>query len=390
LVCSENFVSNRTKINNKVSGSTIIQMAAESLCVEIAGVKLCFRTDHADLASYARLHLSPLEVHGQDDADILAELVWLEGLPPREAASVFPETNSLDRIERDIYRGKECVVLMRIDDFRDLKMRFVLEGNRLKVTGYYYFHLSKEPLRNSVKRAVYRGRLFTERQRKFTTLLYYLVYYPCLWWLETRRGIHPLHGGAVATAKGGILLAGAGGVGKSTLTVALTTLRGAHWLSDTFVLYDEFRLYPMVEPILLDQWSRHWVERGMDSLRDITQSRNYGYGRKAFHMDPSLCAGSTAASLVLLPYRSDHSSVKRLSALECAAMIRAYYEITGDLRRYWVLSASLGFLDGHTGLAEHRAAALRCLLVNASCYEVGFDSGTGREELLDHILSLMS
>jgi hypothetical protein len=365
-------------------------MTAESLCIEMAGVKLRFRTDHADLAAYARLHLSPLEVESGDDVDIISELVWVEGLPPREPNTIFPEADSLDRIERDIYRGEGCIVLMRIDDFRDLKMRFVLDGRCLKVTGYYYFHLSKDPLRDAVKRTIYWRRLFIERQRKFTTLLYYLVYYPCLWWLETRRGIHPIHAGAVATSQGGILLAGAGGVGKSTLTVALTTLRGTRWLSDTFVLHDQNRLYAMIEPILLDHWSEQWVgEIGIEHLSDITETRNYGYGRKAFHMDPNLRARSSEARLVLLPYRSARPTVKRLTAHECAAKIRAYYEITGDLRRYWVLSAALAFLEGHTALAEHRFAALRSLVSRIPCYEIGFARDARRDEVLEQVLAFL-
>lgn len=366
----------------------IVREKAEAIFLEIAGVGVRFQTDFVGLASYARSHLSPLAVSGGEEPNISAELVWLEGLPPEDADAIFPGTTSLDRIDRDLYRGEGRLVWLRIDDFRDLKMSFVMDRHRLKITGHYYFRLSKDPVRDMIKRAVYHKRLSNERQRKFTTLLYYLVYYPCLWWLESRRGIHPLHGGAVATEKGGILLAGPGGVGKSTLTVALTAFKDACFLSDTFVLYDSCRLYPMVEPILLDTRSAAWLQDGMETLCEIPEYRNYGYGRNGYHMAPTHCSGSTGVSLVLLPHRSPKAFVTRLSVQECAARIIAYNEIIGDLRRYWVMSAVLSLLGNSTDFMTTRAATLYSVLGNASCYELGFPSGVGREAVLGDIFAL--
>jgi hypothetical protein len=361
----------------------------ESIVLDIAGVRVRFRTDFAELAAYARSHLSPLEVTNEVEPDIISELVWLEGVPPKNPDAVFPQCTSLERIDRDLYRDDGKLVWLRIDDLRDLKMRFVLEDQHLRVSGRYYFHLSKEPVRDMVKRVVYHKKLSRERQRRFTTLLYYLVYYPALWWLEARRGIHPLHGGAVATEKGGILLAGPGGVGKSTLTVAVTAFKDARFLSDTFILYDSCSLYPMVEPVLLDTKSAIWLQDGMEKLTEIPEYRDCGYGRKGYHVASSHCSQSTPVSLVLLPHRSPRALVTSLSVQACAARIIAYNEIIGDLRRYWVLSAVMSLLENNTDYINSRTAALYSVLGNAACYDFGFPPGLGRDEMLHDIFSLL-
>lgn len=359
------------------------------LDVGIAGATVRFRTGHEALAAYARAHLATLRTTG-GEREIESTLEWVEGLPPAEPEAIFPGARGLARIDRDIYRGQHSLLWLRIDDFRDLKLRFTMDGRTLRVAGRYYFHLSNQPARNALKRALYFSRLEAERRRRFTTLLYYLVYYPCLWWLERHRGIHPLHAGAVSTPRGAVLLAGLSGVGKSTLALALMGEPGVRFLSDTFVLYDRFRLYPLVEPILLDARSRGWLGPELTvPLREVAEPGRFGYGRRGYLMEPARCADSAAVGLALLPHRAPRTALVRLPLRESLARITACNEITRDIRRYWVFSAVLNLLHTDAMLNDRRGADLASLLTNVPCYEFGFEPGEGRAALVQRALALL-
>jgi hypothetical protein len=362
----------------------------EQIQVTVAGVRVRFRTTFPALAAYARAHLAPLLTADDGDAEISSDLIWIEGLPPHDSGAVFPSEGELDRIDRDLYRGQTSLAWPRIDDFRDLKLRFLIDGDRLSITGHYYFHLSNHTRRDAVKRLVYWRRLPGERRRAFTTLLYYLIYYPCLWWLETRRAIHPLHGGAVAMPGGGVLLAGLGAVGKSTLTVALAGAEDTRFLSDTFVLYDRARLYPMKEPILLDAWSRKWLGPAGASLHEVASPYNYGYRRRGFHIDPGRCAESAPLGLALFPHRAARSALRELSLEDAVARITASNEISKDLRRYWTFAAVLNLLEGGRLSAERRRTDLARLLRDVPSYEIGLANTVRRDEIVERVRSLLA
>ena len=70
---------------------------------------------------------------------------------------------------------------------------------------------------------------------------------------------HPIHAAGVLTGGGVVLLAGASGVGKSTLATALALEPGVGFLSDSVVLHRGLDVLPVREPVLLDAFSRRWL-----------------------------------------------------------------------------------------------------------------------------------
>ena len=57
------------------------------------------------------------------------------------------------------------------------------------------------------------------------------------WWTSTTRSLQPMHAGAVGLADGGVLIAGAGGAGKSTTSLACLD-GGLLYAGDDYVLVD--------------------------------------------------------------------------------------------------------------------------------------------------------
>jgi hypothetical protein len=191
---------------------------SQTLDLEMARTRVRLRSSFAPLMDYAAAHFEPLrgEPLPQGRPDVDAELHWHEGHPPTDAAAAYPEVRGCERLDRDLWARPGLVVWLRIDDLRDLHLRFNFDGEHLAVRGDYYHRLSTHRRGDRLRRLVYRGQLDALRRKRFTRLLYFLVYYPLFWWLEHQRDTHPLHAAAVETPMGGILLAGPSGVGKST------------------------------------------------------------------------------------------------------------------------------------------------------------------------------
>jgi len=154
---------------------------------------------------------------------------------------------------------------------------------RCAVTNYH--RLTERPVSDRLKRLVYHASLEVSRRRRFTTLIYYLVYYPCFWWLEreTRSAPHPC-GWRGRRRRG----RRTGRPERSREVEARCRPRrstAARLLSDTFLLHDDAVVRAVPEPLLLDNWSRQWLGDGGNSLRAI--AHRYTLGRNDFLWRPA-------------------------------------------------------------------------------------------------------
>jgi hypothetical protein len=224
------------------------------------------------------------------------------------------------------------------------------------------------------------------RQRRFTTLLSYLVYYPCWWWLEQTQHLHPIHAAAVLTDAGVILLAGASGVGKSTLAVALAAQPGARLLSDSFVLHNGTTICAVHEPILLDTWSRRWLGACGETLQPVDW--RYGLQRRGYHLPPGRLGESGRAAVLVLPRRSSDAYARRISAEQAHWRLSAADLIINDLRRYWAFAAIIEQLVP-AGLVARREAQLANLVAELPCYEVGLTADMSSAGAVESIVRLL-
>lgn len=371
-----------------MQGARMPRLAAgrTPLAGSLAGATFSFRTDSPEVAEYAGTHLAPLITRPEAAPCVDVMLRWHEAQPPRDRLATYPHLTEMERVDRDLYVAPGELQWFRVDDLRDLFLRLHWREDRLTVEGDFFHYASKSRSRDRIKRLVYRKRLDALRRRRFTTLLHYLVYYPCWWWLEHTRNLHPIHAAGVCTDTSVILLGGASGVGKSTLAIALATIPGARLLSDSFVLHDGADVFPVREPILLDAWSRRWLGPQGDDLIPIDW--RYCLNRTGFQLPPQRLAEGGPVGLMLFPRRAPKPYVRHISAEQAHQRMSAADLIVNDLRRYWAFAAAVEqMVPGR--LVTQREARLAKLTTGVPCFEVGLTAAMTCAEAVESILRLL-
>lgn len=359
------------------------------LFAELAGITVSLTGDFPPFADYAAEHLAPLRARAVEAPSaiphIRAHLNWHEGPPPPRGRA-YPDLVHWNRVDRDLYRHGTHLAWFRIDDFPDLHLRFEWDGRQLVVEGDYYHRLSKTARRDWVRRVLYRRDLPLLRRRRFTTLLYYLLYYPCFWWLEHHGIGHPIHAGGVEFPDGIVVLAGPSGVGKSTLVTGLASDASARLLSDTFLLHHGSAVRAVPEPLLLDEWSRHWLGSRAALLQPIRH--RYSLARAGFHWPHARLSRGGHVRLLVFPQRAPTHYVRALSPAQAQGRIRAGDLIVNDLRRYWAFASILEVMNPQP-LVQERERSLAEFVSAVPAVEIGLTPAVPREELIAMIQRLM-
>ncbi|HEX7408165.1 MAG TPA: hypothetical protein VF515_11035 [Candidatus Binatia bacterium] len=361
-------------------------MTADLITGCLAGAQFAFRCDAPDLCDYTRIHLAPSASDQTSAPAVTAMLRWHDGQPPANRAALSSELSGLQRLDRDIYASNDRLWWFRVDDLRDLHLRFAWADNGLKVEGDFYYRLGNTRASDRIRRVRQWRRRRALRQRRFSTLLYYLVYYPCWWWLEQMQDLHPIHAAGVDTGDGVVLLAGASGVGKSTLAVALAGLPGAALLSDSFVLHHGTKVFGVREPVLLDDWSVRWLGAQARDLRRI--DGRFCLDREGYHPPSAGIADGGEAALLVFPRRAPFAFVRPLSATEACQRLSAVDLIVNDLRRYWAFAAVLEQMFP-AGLVAQRERHLAQLTAAVPCYDVGVTAEMTSTAAAQSIVQLM-
>lgn len=365
--------------------STDAGVSADAVLAHLAGITATLTGDFAPFMEYARVHMAPLHSPAGATPRIRAHLNWYEGPAPHRGG-VRPPLAGWDRLDRDLYRRGPELAWFRIDDFPDLHLRLKWDGDALAVEGDYYHHLGRTPARDWVRRVLYSHNLPRLQRRRFTTLLYYLVYYPLFWWLEHHGIGHPIHAGGVEMPGGLVVLAGPSGVGKSTLVTGLAAAPGARLLSDTFLLHHGAQIMAVPEPLLLDRWSRGWLGDHARLLQPIPH--RYSLDRDGFHWPDSHLSSGGRARVLVFSQRAASHYVKPVTASAAQGRIRAGDLIVNDVRRYWAFASILEVMDPNP-LVLTREQSLAELVTAVPAYEIGLTADVAREDIVALIERLL-
>ena len=167
-----------------------------------------------------------------------------------------------------------------------------------------------------------------------------LVHYPAMWWAGT-RGRAPLHASAVKAGRVTALVAGASGVGKSTL-IGREVEAGGAATGDNVSIVDGTAAWGVVEPTRGESGSGRAMPHGRREGR---------LANRVTRLDPDR---------VVVLRRSTEEHVMPCDGDLAARVLVGSTYVAGELRRFWSFSALLALGTGigpaHPPVAEVAAA----------------------------------
>lgn len=337
-----------------------------SLGVLLHGVRLNLHSEHAPLVEYAREHLggaSGLGTPVHADADLEVRCLWSEGARD-DAANPFPAGAALERIGKRMLGNADELVWLDPQRMLGLQLRVRRSARGWAFDVAYRYHPGEK----------HRHDLREYEYKKYFSLMSWLVYYPVFWHLERTRGFTLVHAAALQTGMGAVLVGGLGGVGKTTLSMALSRQPGFTLGAENLSLTDGTTVLPCHEPIRLDPRSLELL----GAMPSLTPMR-FPSGLKEkhlFHVRPAAAEPAWAPRALYLPHFSARR-VTRLSPGEAAERFLAMNRLTLEVDDYvWFASA----LDLHwpsPGLTARRTGAVEALTRRAACFDLGVDPTAG-------------
>lgn len=162
-----------------------------------------------------------------------------------------------------------------------------------------------------------------------------LLHYPILW-TAARHGLAPLHVSVVRVDDVVVVLAGPGGLGKSTM-VSVELAHGAVALCDNLAVTDGVALYGLAEPLRVERGTA--VPGQRRTGRAMHHRESYEWGSRPAAMVPDVL-------VVVRRGRSDVPTLRQTTSDVAARSLVAGTFAAGELSRFWPLSATLALATG--------------------------------------------
>lgn len=345
----------------------------EKLGVRMHGVTLNLESNQYPLIAYAAEHLNTLAVAPHVAPNLVVRCNWSQGDWDPEH-NPFPADGALNVIGKRMLGNDDELIWLDTLRMKGLQLRFRREPDHWRFDVAYCFHPKKEKLES----------LPEYEYKRYFSLMSYLVYYPLMWHLESLRGFTILHASALASARGGVMIGGLGGVGKTTTCVALMQ-RGLALLSENLIFTDGDFIYPCVEPIRMDEGSRAMLGENPSGLLRM----NFPEGLKdkdMFHVQNASAAEQVVPAALFLPQFTHERYVRPLAPeLACEKMI-AMNRLTREIDDYAWYASALEMHWSQTGRAAARVEVLRKLTQRARCFELGIDRQAGVQAVVEDVM----
>lgn len=179
-----------------------------------------------------------------------------------------------------------------------------------------------------------------------------LVQYPVMWWASV-RGRAPLHAVACTAGDSVMLLAGPGGVGKSTL-LQLELADGGRATSDNLCVGDGSRVWGLVEPMRIEGAHGRHVTRGRVEVP---------LANRVSQLSPDR----------IVVVRRGDGDTALMTVCDSETAVRSLVTGTysaGELGRFWSLAATLAAGTGSGPSHPPVVETARAFAVRLNCCEV--------------------
>ncbi len=367
-------VQSASKVEHRATREPLQATSASRLGVTMHGVTLTLEADHPPLIAYAAEHLHEQVTPPTTSSDLTVKCFWSQGEWDAED-NPFPSNGALDVIgKRMLGNGDELIWLDTLR-MKGLQLRFRRAHGNFFFDVAYRFHPKKEKL-ESVADYEY---------KRYFSLMSYLVYYPIMWYLENFRGWTMMHVSALSSERGGILIGGLGGVGKTTTCVALMQRPGISLIAENLIFTDGEFIYPCYEPIRLDEGSLAMLGENPKGLQRML----FPEGLKEkwlFHFQLRETPEQARPKVIFLPQFSSRRYVRPISPESATEKILAMNRLTRELDDYFWYASALNMTWPKAGISSHRIEVVRRFCERVRCYELGIDRQAGVPAVVEDIM----
>jgi len=343
----------------------------DTLSISIHDTRLTLESDNADFSRYARNVLASMLVPPVEEPDIRVRLYWDQTL-----VSATTPADRYERLGRRLLLDGERIIQTEVLLVPGLQVAKSIAGTKFIVDGSF------QPRSWRMKMGLVLGGRDAQK-RIFAALTYYLVYFPLLEYLERTHEWSPLHASGIAWPQGAAILAGLGGVGKSTITMAFLADADARLLSENVILHDAERIYAFPEQIHLDTRSREMLVDVGERLQPTGES--FSHSRDTFEVDPTACVKSASPTLFCCLRRGQElalTPVTREKALEFALSSNV---LAKELNEYAQQAAVSSLLSSEFGGRQRQIQMLERLLSHTDCYDLVIGAGASLYQAVEMV-----
>ncbi len=334
--------------------------SSRKLTLTLHGVTLCLEADRALFLNYARQYLADLPTAAEGAPDVSVRLHWDE-LPPDDWRS-----SDVHRRGRRILQTDHRVLQTEILTLPGLQLAATWAGKQLLIEAWYRPASRREQLAHWLGREI---------PPLFIILIYYLVYFPLIHYLEQTQNVYLLHAGAVSHPAGGWVLTGLPGSGKSTFTAALLANPQVNLLSENLLLFDAEQVYAFPEPIHLSQDSRKLLPAAAEQ-RLTDAGRHFSHGRRDFSLSPEARQWQVRPQALFFLGLAKQNNCRPIPADLALARLQAFDQLAKEVNAYAQFTASLELIAPQPGRFQRYQTALAALTSQLRCYELWLAAGS--------------
>ena len=243
---------------------------------------------------------------------------------------VLPSLDTLEPVTRGVWAGRAGVLVDSVggSGFTQLWHRSEESSGESA-----HFRVSSRWAPSAAANAA--ARLLPQRHRALRSQV--LLHYPALWAALAARNLSPLHVSVVEVQGRAVLLAGPGGVGKSSL-VADALAHGSRAVCDNLGVSDGRVVHGLLEPLRLPAGV---AAAATPDASGTGRGPRAAHGRREHAWSGRLA--SLAPELVVVVRREDHGTtrLRPISSDDAARSVVAGTYAAGELQRFWPLVAQL-------------------------------------------------
>jgi hypothetical protein len=213
------------------------------------------------------------------------------------------------------------------------------------------------------------------RSRSRLLLRAVLLQYPALWWAQ-QRGRAPLHASICSVGpdhRRSVLLAGPGGVGKSTM-INTELARGAIATSDNLCVSDGTTTWGLLEP-------RRVPAEEIENRR----GRRMPHDRREAPWPARVDKMVPDVIVVLQRHGAETTTAMACDPADAAKTLTAGTYMAGELRRYWAFASTVALGTGLGDIHPRIEEVARALTADIPCW--GVSLGEKGDASLEHLLA---